>query len=71
MQRFWEKVIEPILEEFKPKHILEIGSQRGYNTIKILDFCEKYNSKLSSVDPFPLYDYEQLKIKYGKNFKCC
>lgn len=68
MQRFWEKIIEPILKELKPKHILEIGSQQGYNTVKILDFCEKYNSKLSSVDPFPLYDYEKLCKQYGNKF---
>ena len=68
MQRFWEKIIEPILKELKPKHILEIGSQRGYNTTKILNFCEKYGSKLSSVDPFPLYDYEKLQEKYEDKF---
>lgn len=69
MQIFWETIIKPSLEKIQPKHIIEIGSQKGFNTQKILTFCDKNNCKLSTIDPFPLFDCKKLKDEYGEKFE--
>lgn len=61
MQRFWEIVIYPSLQHLKPKHIIEIGSDKGGNTIKILNYCIENNCHFSSIDPFPQFDYQALE----------
>ena len=68
MHRFWDIIVKPLINELKPKHIVEIGSENGFNTEKILN-CIDNDSKLSSVDPFPLFDVDTFKKKYGSKFE--
>lgn len=68
MQHFYEFAIQPYLEKISPKHIIEIGAERGLNTTKILTYCENHDCRLTSIDPFPLFDFNSLKEKYGNKF---
>lgn len=51
MRRSFESHILPVLEECKPKTLLEIGVLRGDNTLKLLEWCSQNNAFLTSLDP--------------------
>lgn len=64
MRRFWDIVIEPILDAVQPKILVEIGSDRGDNTSNLLEFCQHNDARLHVIDPLPKYDFETWKEKY-------
>ena len=68
MHRHWEKTILPLIKKIKPNHIVEIGSEIGTNTKNILKYCKENNSKLTSIDPNPIFNVEELKENYGEKF---
>ncbi|MDR1820053.1 MAG: class I SAM-dependent methyltransferase [Methanobrevibacter sp.] len=69
MHRFWEYLIEPIFKEFGIKNIVEIGSEGGGHTNKLINYAKNNNGIIYSIDPFPKYDYKDLESKYKNNFK--
>lgn len=69
MHRFWEKAIKPIIIAAKPRTIVEIGSQRGQITYKLLDYCHHNKASCVVVDPEPQFDTELLKEHYGDAFQ--
>ena len=69
MHRHWENIILPLIQKIKPKHIVEIGSDTGINTENILKYCKKNNSKLSSIDPKPNFNIDEMKKRYGNTFE--
>jgi hypothetical protein len=68
MKRFWDTIIEPILEATRPKSIVEIGSDEGLNTRNLLAFCESTDAVLHVVDPVPKYDVSEWQERYGRHF---
>lgn len=66
MYRFWGTLIEPILEALKPAVIVEIGSDKGQNTRKLLTYCHENDSVLHVIDPSPDYPVKKWKKLYGK-----
>src|SRR5688572_20995376 len=66
MQRFWRTVIEPVFELVRPEVIVEIGSDQGYNTKCLLDFCEKTGATLHVIDPAPGYDASEWQRELGE-----
>lgn len=69
MHRLWEIIVGPLIEEIKPKHIVEVGCEYGYNTTKLLEYCDENGSKLTSIDPYPLFDVKDLKNKHQSEFE--
>lgn len=61
MRRFFDTIVEPLLETAAPETIVEIGSASGANTRKILSLCERTGATLYSIDPDPRYEVEALK----------
>lgn len=68
MQRFWEIAIAPILPIVQPKHIIEIGSDTGLNTIKILNYCVANDCHFTAIDPFPQFDADSLEKQSNGKF---
>lgn len=68
MNKFWDTVIEPILEATQPESIVEIGSARGINTRNLLGFCKNTGARVHAVDPLPLFDVAELQEQYGERF---
>jgi SAM-dependent methyltransferase len=64
MNRYWEKIIFPILKKIDARHIVEIGSGKGKTTKKILKYCFESEAKLSVIDPAPKANIDKLKKKY-------
>jgi glycosyltransferase involved in cell wall biosynthesis len=69
MNRLWKVLIRPILEEINAKYIVEIGSDLGVNTKNILEYCVDNNAHFTAIDPFPKFDIEEFKAKYGDKFE--
>ena len=71
MNRFWNKLILPLFNEFKPKCIVEIGCFRGDNTRNILEYCSINDSKLIAIDPDPdpIFNPNKFKDQFGNRFE--
>lgn len=68
MHRFWNIIIEPVLTMLGPEVVVEIGSDQGKNTVRLLEFCKNNNAVLHAVDPLPKFDVDALKKQYGRHF---
>lgn len=64
MRRFWTSVIEPIFEAVEPRVIVEIGADRGRNTVKILDYCRRTGAVAHIIDPLPKFNIEQWREEW-------
>lgn len=69
MYRFYESVIKPLIVKVAPTGILEIGSFKGDNTLKLLEYCRSHHATLISIDPDPQFDYESVEIEFDGVFK--
>jgi hypothetical protein len=67
MYRFWDTIIQPVLELLRPETIVEIGSEYGQNTQKLLAFCQRNDAKLHVIDPLPKYDVAAWQEEYGEH----
>ncbi len=56
MHRFFEPIIRPLLEAVGPTKVVEIGSDRGFGTELLAQWCQDHEAVLHSVDPLPKYD---------------
>ncbi|MBN1415810.1 MAG: glycosyltransferase [Bacteroidales bacterium] len=68
MHKLWDIIIEPVLKAIRPGVIVEIGSDKGENTEKLLEFCKENKAILHAVDPVPKFDVKSFLNRYGKNF---
>lgn len=68
MNRFWESVINPVLQFKQAKTIVEIGSQAGLNTLKLLEFCKENDGVLHTIDPLPSPKLSEFKANYANHF---
>ena len=64
MHRFWETIIQPLLETLHPQRIVEIGVDQGFNTKKLLTFCGQHDVQLEAIDPLPRFDVEAWQEQY-------
>jgi hypothetical protein len=58
MYIYWHLIMEPLLEIVQPRTIIEIGAERGDTTRPLLDFCQRHDATLHSIDPHPLFDWQ-------------
>lgn len=68
MHRFWETIIQPVLEVTNARHIIEIGTEFGKNTEKILEYCQKNQATLYTIDPAPAFDVKTFENRYDGQF---
>jgi hypothetical protein len=64
--RFWDVVTGPILEALGPKVLVEIGSDHGPNTKRLLEYCREHGATLHVIDPLPKYDVEEWQREHGE-----
>ena len=53
MVRFWSRYISPLIATAKPRQILEVGADNGWNTRHILAYCRANDCRADIVDPAP------------------
>ena len=59
MRRFWEDVVRPCFEATHVRRIVEIGSDRGENTVKLVNYAIEKGGFVYAIDPAPQFDYEE------------
>jgi len=69
MYRFFEPVIRPLLEVVGPSAVIEIGSDRGFGTELLADWCEDHDAVLHSVDPLPKYDVAEWLARWPETLR--
>lgn len=55
MWRFWTSHIEPLMRAARPRRVMEIGADDGFNTRRLLAFCRETGAKADIVDPEPTH----------------
>lgn len=68
MYPYLDIIIEPLLKIVQPDCMIEIGCESGHTTKRLLAFCEQHQAVLHGIDPSPLFDSEEWKIRSGKRF---
>jgi hypothetical protein len=68
MDCFWELITEPTLLAIRPRSIVEIGSEEGLSTRKLLAYCERSGAVLHAIDPEPRFDVAAWQGQYGSRF---
>jgi len=64
MNGFWEFLIRPALEAVDAREIVEVGSEGGVHTRRILAWCAERGARLHVIDPEPAYDPETLRAAH-------
>jgi hypothetical protein len=72
MNRFWNLLIRPALEAAVSREIVEIGSEGGKHTQRLLEWCTSHGARLHVIEPSPAYDAEKLKASFPETlvFHC-
>lgn len=65
MYRFWTRFIGPLVETVKPRLILEVGADFGWNTRHLLAYCRASGCRLDIVDPAPRAELAEVLAPYG------
>ena len=66
MNGFWDFLIRPALEAAEARVVVEVGSEGGRHTRRLLDWCAARRARLHVVDPEPLYDVAELEAAHGE-----
>lgn len=66
MLAFWPDVVRPILEALEPTSIVEIGSEEGRTTRKLLELARDLDAHVYSIDPAPVFDAEALSREFDR-----
>jgi hypothetical protein len=53
---FWPEIIEPMLRALEPRTIVEIGSESGKTTLRLIDLARKIGAVVHAIDPEPRFD---------------
>ncbi|MBW2459769.1 MAG: class I SAM-dependent methyltransferase [Deltaproteobacteria bacterium] len=58
MLAFWPDVIRPLLQALAPQSIVEVGSESGKMTQRLLEIAAATGGTVHAVDPAPLFDVD-------------
>lgn len=71
MNRFWHRYLKPMIETARPRRIMEIGADRGWNTRNLLQYCREHGAHADIIDPAPrpslhevLSDFSAAEFRY-------
>lgn len=58
MLAFWPDIIHPLLEALCPHDIVEIGSESGKMTARLIEFARIHDARVHAIDPNPRFDVD-------------
>jgi hypothetical protein len=64
MHRFWTLFTGPIVETVKPRRLVEIGAEFGWNTRHILEYCRRTGARAEIIDPVALPSLQDVLAAY-------
>ncbi len=53
MVRLWSLFIEPFIRELAPRRVMEVGADKGWNTVRLLEYCRETGCRADVIDPAP------------------
>jgi len=59
MLAFWPDVIDPLLQALQPHSIVEVGSESGKMTRRLLEIAAATGGTVHAIDPAPLFDVDR------------
>lgn len=62
---FWDAITRPLFDAYKPRRIVEVGSDHGDNTEKLLEYAQANDAVVEVIDPLPKYDADEWCAKWG------
>ena len=68
MFAFWESVVEPLLQAARARVVVEIGSETGSTTDRLLEYAEREGGALHVIEPVPQFDRSAYGRRYGDAF---
>lgn len=68
MLPFFSDVIAPLFERLKPRTIVEVGSESGKTTARLLAWARDNEAVVQAVDPAPGFDVEAWQREHGERF---
>ncbi len=68
MLAFWPDVLLPMLEALAPKCIVEIGSESGKTTRRLLELASRIDAVVHAIDPAPRFDVKTWQQLHGARF---
>ncbi|MCA9623261.1 MAG: class I SAM-dependent methyltransferase [Myxococcales bacterium] len=68
MLPFWLDVLEPTLRLLEPRLVVEIGSESGKCTHRILELTADWGGRVEAIDPAPLFDVDAWLDRWGERF---
>jgi hypothetical protein len=66
MNGFWDFLIRPALEAADAEIVVEVGSEGGRHTRRLLEWCEVRGARLHVIEPEPQYDVNELVAAHAQ-----
>ncbi len=61
MRRFWSFIVEPVLRDRAPARVVEIGSQSGESTARLLKLCGEIGAHLDVIDTVDMANASEIE----------
>ena len=69
MHPFWDDVVEPLLDAAEARTVVEVGSERGYTTARLLRWAAARGAVVHAVDPAPRFDVARWQLEHGERLR--
>jgi hypothetical protein len=69
MHPFWQPVVEPLLDAAGARTVVEIGSERGLTTGRLLAWSARTGATVHAIDPAPRFDVARWELEHGERFR--
>jgi hypothetical protein len=69
MNRLWDPFLGDLTRAVRPRLLVEIGSEHGLLTAKLLDYSTIGDAVVHAVDPAPQFDVGEWSNRYGRHFE--
>lgn len=64
MNGFWDFLIRRALEAADCREVVEVGSEGGAHTVRLLDWCSEVGARLHVIEPEPRYEVDALRASH-------
>jgi hypothetical protein len=68
MLPFFADIIAPLFERLLPRTIVEVGSESGKTTARLLGWAKDHGAVVHAVDPAPRFDVAAWQREHGERF---
>lgn len=67
MHRFFDSTIRPLLDASRVKTMVEVGSEDGFHTRRLLPYAQSRGAHLHVIDPAPLFPAKEFRRRFASH----